>query len=453
MSSPFHPDQIRRYFESRLPAFRANGRAQVSLRCPFHDDSDPSFSLNLDEGIWKCQAGCGSGGVLAFEEKFSGCDREQAKAAVNELLGMSFGPEPETIYVYRNAQGDPVFRKLRYPGKKFVSQRPTAAGGWENGLNGVSIKPLYNLPEVVCAAYVVVTEGEKDADRLTALNLSQFDPKGRPVAVTTNFDGAGHWRPEYNPYFSGKQITIFPDNDPIGQDHAVTVARGIYPFVAGVKIVSLDLPEHGDVSDYLNAGHTAEELIAKISEAPAWQPDAGLSRYRSVAEIRTKGSGKAEWILPYVERSSITSLSAKIKTGKSSLIMSGCKAVLDGGTFLGQPVTRGPVVLISEMAGAALIAALDRAGLQDGEGLRIMQPHDSSGLNWPQIVASAEEECRRVNAVLLIIDTLNWFSGLIADPDENSAVKMLEVMRPLQAPPIRDGLSGLRFTNARAAAT
>lgn len=127
--------------------------------------------------------------------------------------------------------------------------------------------------------------------------------------------------------------------------------------------------------------------------------------------------------------------------------------MLDGGTFLGQPVTRGPVVLISEMAGAALIAALDRAGLQDGEGLRIMQPHDSSGLNWPQIVASAEEECRRVNAVLLIIDTLNWFSGLIADPDENSAVKMLEVMRPLQAPPIRDGLSGLRFTNARAAAT
>ncbi len=36
----------------------------VSL-CPLHDDSEPSFTIHMDEGGWKCYAGCGSSGDLA----------------------------------------------------------------------------------------------------------------------------------------------------------------------------------------------------------------------------------------------------------------------------------------------------------------------------------------------------------------------------------------------------
>jgi hypothetical protein len=440
-SNPFTPDLVRRYFEARLPDYKWSGRPQISTRCPFHDDSTASFSLNLDEGVWCCHAGCGNGGILDFEEKFSGCDRDAAKAAVSELLEMTLGPEsepPEAIYLYRDAPGRVVFRKLRYPGKKFVCERPAVNGkGWTFGLEGVQARPLYNLPELVCASYAIITEGEKDANRLVAADLAQFDPDGLPLAVTCNFDGAapGHWRPEYGPYFSGKQVTIFPDNDLTGREHALACARGIYPFAAGVKIVTLpDLPEHGDVSDYLNSGHTVEDLIREIADTPQWFPNqAAPSRFKSVVEIRAAGSARAEWVIPFFcERSATTSLSAKIKTGKSSLIMSGCKAVLTGGTFLGQPCLAGPVVMVSEMAGAALTAALDRADLQDGEGLRILTPADAFGLTWPQIIASAVEECRRVSARLLVIDTLNFFGGLTSDPDENSASKMLQVMRPLQ---------------------
>jgi len=33
--------------------------------CPLHDDNSPSFTINMEEGGWKCHAGCGSSGDLA----------------------------------------------------------------------------------------------------------------------------------------------------------------------------------------------------------------------------------------------------------------------------------------------------------------------------------------------------------------------------------------------------
>jgi hypothetical protein len=445
MSTIFHPDQIRRYFEARLPDFRFNGHAQVSVRCPFHDDGDPSFTINFDKGVWFCHAGCGGGGLISFEEKFSGCTHEQAKVAVGELLGVTFGSEQESgmleaTYLYHDQNRRLILRKHRYKtadgGKYFICEAPAANGkGWVKTLKDVPDKPLYHLPELIRASCVVVAEGEKKCDRLMSINLGELDPDTLAVTATCNFDGAGpgKWKPEYSSWFKGKVVVILPDNDETGEAHALAIASGIFPYAASVRICHLpDLPEKGDICDYLTT-HAPEEAIAEILKAPLWQPAAAaLSRYQNVVEIRARGSGKAEWILPFVERSSITCLSAKIKMGKSSLIMSGCKAVLTGGTFLGKPVTCGPVVLISEMAGSALIAALDRAGLGDGEGLRILQPSDAFGLTWPQIVASAVEECQRVNAVLLVVDTLNFFGGLTNDPDENSASKMLQVMRPLQ---------------------
>jgi hypothetical protein len=437
MNSTFvHPDQARRYFELRLPNFHWNGHAQVSTHCPFHSDATASFSVNLDEGVWTCHSGCGSGGIIDFESRFSNCDHETAKTNVGTLLGVTLGPQPEAIYTYRDALGRTVFRKLRYPPTskhKFVCQRPEGKNGWSDGLKDIADKPLYNLPELVSASYAICVEGEKDADRVAALNLAQYRNDKLRVATTCNFDGAGHWPAAYNPYFTGKIVVILPDNDPPGQQHALDCATGIFPFAAGVKIVNpAGLPEHGDISDYIDAGHTAEDLIRQIAETPPWTPSTEVSRFKSIAEIVAKGSGTANWIFSrHVEQTALTLLSAKIKTGKSSLAMSASKAVINGYQFLGQPVIRGPVVMVTEMAGSAFIAAVERAGLESCEGLRVLQPHDTFGLIWSQIVAAAVEECRRVSAVLLIIDTLNWFAGLTGD-DENSAGKMMEAMRPLQ---------------------
>jgi 5S rRNA maturation endonuclease (ribonuclease M5) len=173
-------------------------------------------------------------------------------------------------YQYHDANGRLVFEKLRYPGKPFVQRKPSGKNGWEYKL-GDCEKPLYRLPEVLVANEIIVCEGEKDANNVSALNLGHRDA-GVFVAAMTNFDGAGKWREEYAPYFLGKKVVIFPDNDEPGRKHAEQVARSIFPYAAGVKLVALPgLPEKGDVSDFLK-DHSAADVIAEIKRAPQWHP-------------------------------------------------------------------------------------------------------------------------------------------------------------------------------------
>ena len=42
--------------------YKKNGRELICC-CPLHIDSNPSFSINLDNGRWICFAGCGQGGI------------------------------------------------------------------------------------------------------------------------------------------------------------------------------------------------------------------------------------------------------------------------------------------------------------------------------------------------------------------------------------------------------
>lgn len=36
-------------------------RERFNIRCPFHDDRQPSFTIYTDTNRWKCWAGCGQG--------------------------------------------------------------------------------------------------------------------------------------------------------------------------------------------------------------------------------------------------------------------------------------------------------------------------------------------------------------------------------------------------------
>lgn len=47
----------------RLTEMRWNGKRGMG-RCPFHDDSSPSFSVDTEKQRWKCFAACGHGDVI-----------------------------------------------------------------------------------------------------------------------------------------------------------------------------------------------------------------------------------------------------------------------------------------------------------------------------------------------------------------------------------------------------
>jgi hypothetical protein len=175
------------------------------------------------------------------------------------------GPKRRIVahYAYRDPHGALLFEAVRFEPKSFAQRRPDGCGGWVWGLDGVQRVP-YRLPELLnTLGTVYVTEGEKDADRLADMNLT----------ATCNPCGAGNWRSEFSQHFEGREVLVLPDNDGAGLAHADDVARALYPVAKSVRVVWLSgVPEKGDVSDWLDAGHTLTELEEIAAKTPLWCP-------------------------------------------------------------------------------------------------------------------------------------------------------------------------------------
>ena len=43
---------------------------EFSIRCPFHEDKIDSCSINVEKGVWICFAGCGSGNLKSFLQRY-----------------------------------------------------------------------------------------------------------------------------------------------------------------------------------------------------------------------------------------------------------------------------------------------------------------------------------------------------------------------------------------------
>src|SRR5262249_14447515 len=109
----------------------------------------------------------------------------------------------------------------------------------------------YFLPELNDAPpqqLIFIAEGEKDTETLIDLGL----------VATTNPGGAGKWNADLNQWFAGKRrVVILEDNDAAGRAHVRKVAQHLHEIVDEVRILRLpNLPEHGDVTDWLENGGT-----------------------------------------------------------------------------------------------------------------------------------------------------------------------------------------------------
>ncbi|QXD17023.1 AAA family ATPase [Rhodocaloribacter litoris] len=247
----------------RLHGVRPSGSGYAA-RCPAHEDREPSLSVSEGEGgrvLLYCHAGCSTEAVV-----------EALGLTLADLMPAASGdgrrgrePAPPPIetarYTYRDEEGRPLYEVRRYQPKRFVQYR-REGDRWVPGL-GNTRRVLYRLPEVIEAAragrVVCVVEGEKDADRLAALGFT----------ATTCPGGAGKWRDEYSEALRGAHVVILPDNDEPGRRHAAEVARAVWGVARSVRVVELPgLPERGDVSDWLDAGHRPADLRRVIRETP-----------------------------------------------------------------------------------------------------------------------------------------------------------------------------------------
>lgn len=149
-------------------------------------------------------------------------------------------------------------------------------------------RTLYRRADVLDAQTVFICEGEKAADALNDALMSA-GLYGEHTA-TTNPHGAGKWTGErgggYSGDLAGKRVVFLPDHDAQGEQHAATACPSIAAGASSLQVLRLpDLPEKGDVADFLSAGGTVEQVLALAAAVPMWTPDEAPGQAEEAPQI------------------------------------------------------------------------------------------------------------------------------------------------------------------------
>jgi hypothetical protein len=225
-----------------------------------------SLAVDLDKGVWHSHETGDGGGVLDLIKQHTGIStrvQQMSWLKDNGMIEAAALPRPPATpaqpvkqkavaqYNYVDEGGTLLFQVVRFEPKNFRQRRPLE-GGWSWSVKDVRKVP-YRLPELLAEVdtTIYIVEGEKDVDRLMSLGL----------LATCNAGGAGKWPAELSAFFRDRHVVILPDNDEPGRKHAAKVSAALQAVGAKVRIIHLpDLPDKGDVSDWLDAGGTVGQL-------------------------------------------------------------------------------------------------------------------------------------------------------------------------------------------------
>lgn len=423
----------------RIPDARPCRKGWMA-RCPAHDDRRPSLSIGQgDDGrvLLRCHADCKVEAICSalgiavtelFPSKASVNGRRQSTAPTSRIVA---------IYPYRDEGGALLFEAVRYDPKKFAQRRPDGKGGHIWNLNGVR-RVLYRLPELRAADpthWVFVTEGEKHADRLASHGL----------IATTNPAGAGKWQYVDDAPLHERRVVILADADEPGRQHAEDVAQRIYGKAAEVRVVHLPgLPLKGDVIDWLDAGHTIDELRQIMEATAPYKPSTQApSRIRAVllraSDVKPQ---RLKWFWTHrIPLRKTTSLSGPPDVGKSMVTIYLAARVSSGTPWpdlLEEPNPTGGVVIVSaeddpeDTIVPRLIAAgadpgrvniLEATELTRDSGDRVQRAFSLDDLAALEDAIMRTPECR-----LVVVDPVSAFLGS-ADSHKNAEVRA--VLAPL----------------------
>jgi hypothetical protein len=149
--------------------------------------------------------------------------------------------------------------------KSFPQYRWTGTQ-WAKGCKGLPKIP-FRLPELIAApraTTVAICAGEKDVLTLVRLGYVATSNPGGEIPKA--------WTPELNCWFVGRPVLIVEDNDATGRAHTREVAQALAGVATSIKVLRFpDVPEHEDVTWWVEQGHSKDELDARIAAAePAY---------------------------------------------------------------------------------------------------------------------------------------------------------------------------------------
>jgi putative DNA primase/helicase len=254
------------------PSLRRSGRGHLA-RCPAHEDTTPSLSINEGRDgrvLLHCFGGCSIEAVclaLGLSQKALFPDGGVSPS------GHSVTPQPAKArsevasYPYCDDEGTILRERVRYEPKGFAWRHQNSRGQWIPGF-GNGPRALYRLPELHEARerglFVFIVEGEKDAEALVHLGY-----------VATTAGSAEDWRPEFNKELAGCHLIVLPDNDAagnklIGNVLAGQSERSPLSCPKSVRIVQLSSQPKADVSTWIAAqrqsGKSDDDIRAEIEK-------------------------------------------------------------------------------------------------------------------------------------------------------------------------------------------
>ncbi len=285
-------DDVRDALEAAGHTIRPRGSEAFMASCPLHTDHSPSLSVGWRENTragrggavllhcFSCQAPAAEiAGALGlrladlFDNPASATPQGWTRPAQTKTArrARGLGPLPARItaprahiehqwrrvriYTYLSTSGEPVQQVIReecgctgHPHKQF-RQRYRDVHRWvyrkPHGFTPTLYRPTVIQRAAKTGAWVWVTEGEKDADTLTAL--------GR--LATTNAQGAASFPAELAHAFTGLNVAIAADRDLAGYQRAINLYDQLHGSAAQVALLIPAIEaDKADVTDHVTSG-------------------------------------------------------------------------------------------------------------------------------------------------------------------------------------------------------
>lgn len=377
------------FFNQHVQELKIINKAKGECKglCPFHNDHNPSFFCNANRGGWYCFTCKIGGGIKNFADRLDIQLPENLK--IDDVI----------YYTYRDARGNEIHQKRRYPQKKFAIYHKQN-DDWVKGQGDV--KPiLYNLPNVLANEKVFVVEGEKDAETLIDLEL----------VATTNMHGAKSWKSQYTESLREKIVYIFPDQDPDGQEHARIVSEALFGVAKEIRIVNV--PKGKDVTEWIEQGATVHDILNLVEQTPILETtpksseknnqSAECLNFISIGELMARPEIKEDFIVDgLLSVGGLSLIVAKPKVGKSTLARQLALAVATGADFLGRKTKQGTAFYLALEEREQDVRNHFKAMGSSGEE-SIMVCTDASS---PELLQKLFASLRKDRPALLIIDTM-----------------------------------------------